>query len=382
VASESAESSKFRFRHHLVDTELEGNGFGQTALADLDGDGRQEFIVGVRAGELYAYKVHAPDRWTRHVVGTDSPSDVGLAVLDVDGDGFPDLVAGGAWYRNSGSLARPYERLVFDPELEAVHDLVAADVDGDGRPDILTMSDKNNLRWYAIPDDPSLPWRRTDIGEAVHAGLSVGDLNGNGFLDVVRTDVWFENVKGDGRRWRPHPIGPNTPPPPDFQPAFAFNATRSRVLDMNGDGHNDVVFTDAEIPGGKVWWMENVDGSGRTWRRHDVFSGNGPRRGAFHTLQVDDFDGDGDFDIFSCEMEWVRGDAAPRWYIWENLDGKGGTWIEHAVLDANLGGHEALVGDLTGNGLPDIVGKPWRAHPENGPEGKLFVVFLENLSDR
>jgi hypothetical protein len=220
AAPESAESSKFRFRLHLVDTDLEGNGFGQTALADLDGDGRPEFVMGLRGGELYVYKVHAPDRWTRHVVGADSPSDVGLTVLDVDGDGFPDLVAGGAWYRNSGSLARPYARFVFDPELEAVHDIVAADVDGDGRIDILTMSDRNNLRWYAIPDDPSLPWRKTDIGEAVHAGLSVGDLNGTGFLDVVRTDVWFENVNGDGRSWRPHPIGPNISPETAFRTSW------------------------------------------------------------------------------------------------------------------------------------------------------------------
>jgi hypothetical protein len=28
-----------------------------------------------------------------------------------------------------------------------VHDVEVADVDGDGWPDILTMSDKNNLRW-------------------------------------------------------------------------------------------------------------------------------------------------------------------------------------------------------------------------------------------
>jgi len=31
-----------------------------------------------------------------------------------------------------------------------VHDVEVADVDGDGRPDMLTMSDKNNLRWYRI----------------------------------------------------------------------------------------------------------------------------------------------------------------------------------------------------------------------------------------
>jgi hypothetical protein len=376
-AAESA--SKFRFRHHLIDTGLSGNGFGQTAIADLDGDGRLEFVMARRGGPLYVYQYHAPDRWTRHVVGDNSPSDVGLTVMDVDGDGRPDLVTGGAWYRNSGDLSRAFERIVFDAQLSAVHDLATADVNGDGRLDLLAMSDRHNLRWYPIPEDSRQPWPSHDIGAAVHAGLAVGDLNGDTRPDLVRTDVWFENLGADGKSWRQHAIGLNTPPPPDFQPAFAFNATRALVIDVNRDGHNDVVFTDAEIPGGKVWWMENRDGRGTRWLRHEIFSGGEPRRGAYHSLQVADFDADGDPDVFTCEMEHVRGRNPPRWYIWENLDGHGADWKEHVILDANLGGHEALAADLTGNGRLDIIGKPWTPHPQNALDGRMFVVFLENL---
>ncbi len=174
---------------------------------------------------------------------------------------------------------------------------------------------------------------------------------------MVRTDVWFENVRGDGTEWVEHPIGPSTPPPDDFRPAFAFDATKARVVDMTGNGVNDIVFTDAEIPGGKVWWMENVGGEGRQWRRHEVSRPRegAPRRGAYHSLQVADFTGNGHLDIFSAEMEWVRGAAAPRWYVWENLDGRGTRWHEHVILDANLGGHEALAGDVTGNGRLDVI---------------------------
>lgn len=142
----------------------------------------------------------------------------------------------------------------------------------------------------------------------------------------------------------------------------------------------DIVFTDAEIPGGKLWWMENIDGQGREWRRHDIPNGDpNRRRGAYHSLCVADLDSDGDLDIFTCEMESVRGEGTPQWFIWENLDGKGGFWQEHVILDQNLGGHEAVIGDVTGNGLPDIISKPWHAHPENALGGKTFVVFLENL---
>ena len=111
--------------------------------------------------------------------------------------------------------------------------------------------------------------------------------------------------------------------------------------------------------------MENLDGSGRVWRRHDVPNGPGPRRGAYHSLFVGDLDGDGDLDIVSAEMEAVGGHGSPRWYLWENLDGAGGQWREHVILDANLGGHEVMVGDLTGNGRPDLISKPWRPRPGN-----------------
>jgi hypothetical protein len=371
---------KFQFKHHIIDTTLPGHSYAQTALADLDGDGRLEYIVGQREGNIYWYKYHAPDDWSRRLLGENSPSDVGAYAIDVDGDGHIDLVTGGAWYRNSQDANRPFERIVFDPELRAAHDVLAADIDGDGRLEIITMSDRNNVRWYKISNDPTQPWQRHDIGPAVHAGLSVGDLDGDGDLDIVRTNIWFENVNGDGTKWVERFIGPNTPPPPDFRPSFAFDATRSFVCDMNGDGQNDIVFADAEIPGGKIWWMENLDGKGISWKRHDVPNADDVRRGAYHSLYVGDLDGDGDFDIFTCEMEAVGGERPPRWYIWENLDGKGGQWQEHVILDVNLGGHEAVVGDITGNGLRDIIAKPWTPKKTNAVGGKMFVVFLENVS--
>jgi len=52
--------------------------------------------------------------------------------------------------------------------------------------------------------------------------------------------------------WVEQAIGPNTPPPPDFQPYFAFDGTRAVVCDMNGNGghgshgFNDIVFTDQQ----------------------------------------------------------------------------------------------------------------------------------------
>jgi hypothetical protein len=35
---------------------------------------------------------------------------------------------------------------------------------------------------------------------------------------------------------------------------------------------------------------------------------------------------------------------------------------------------------VTGNGLPDIIAKPWNAQNTNALNGRMFVVFLENVS--
>ncbi len=361
---------ELRFRHHFIDRDLPGTGWGQTALVDLDGDGDLDFITGRRSGDLFWFEFRGAGDWKRRHLGQDSPSDVGGAALDVDRDGKPDFVAGGAWYRHGPD--EPWTRRVFDAELRAVHDLVTADLDGDGRADVITMSDKNNLRWYSIPADPTGPWTRHDIGPGVHAGAWPADLDGDGDLDVVRSNAWFENADGKGLKWAERaniPFGnPNKP--------FPF-ATRARSWDLDGDRDLDLVMTTNEIKNPKIAWIENADGKGGAWTLHELKPGDAAVRGAYHSLALADFDGDGDPDVFTCEMEGIAGEKPPRWFVWENRGG--GRFEERVVLDANLGGHEAVVGDVDGDGDLDACAKLWSPRKDNANGGRLHALFLENL---
>ena len=369
----------FQFAHHFIERDLPGDSYGQTALADLDRDGDLDFITGGKDVNktIYWFEFKSAGEWTRHVLGTNQPSDVGGTALDVDGDGWIDHVSGGAWYRNSGKpRVAPFERIVFDASLNAVHDLAAADLDGDGRTDIITMSDKSNLRWYRIPKDPRQPWERHDIGAGVHAGVAAGDIDGDGDLDIARSNAWFENADGKGLAWREHPLPFGNPKPP-----YPLS-TRCVIIDLNRDGHNDLVMTENEIRAGKIAWLENAGGRGRDWVVHLLAASDSDPRGAYHSLAVADFDLDGDPDIFTVEMEAIAGARQPRWFIWENQDGKGGAFVERVILDNQLGGHEAVVGDVDRDGDLDICAKLWRPRRDNANQGRNHADFLENRLPR
>ena len=149
---------------------------------------------------------------------------------------------------------------------------------------------------------------------------------------------------------------------------------------MNHDGRLDVVIADGENKGARIAWLEGPeDLKVGPWRTHVLPKGDKSARGAYHSLYVGDFDNDGDFDIFTAEMEAVPGDRPPRWFIWENRDGKG-HFVERVILDANLGGHEAVVGDVDDDGDLDICSKTWRPAKTNANGGRNHFDYLENLT--
>jgi hypothetical protein len=88
--------------------------------ADLDGDGGDELIIGVRdnlsdkPGEKCGVRVYKPidpraGKWERHLIDEGGVAVEDLAVADLDGDGRPDIVAVGRAtknvrvYRNMGT---------------------------------------------------------------------------------------------------------------------------------------------------------------------------------------------------------------------------------------------------------------------------------------
>jgi len=377
----------FQFQHHFISRDLptdqRGTGdYGLTALVDLDRDGDLDFVLGGRGAKperLYWFEFRGASNWVQHLVGTNYQSDVGLAALDVDGDGWTDLVCSGVWYRNTGKPAtESFERFTFATNAAGAHDILVADMDGDGRRDVVMMGDERTalkaLCWFRIPADPKQSWERHDIGPPVHGAITPGgvaDLDGDGDPDVLRADTWFENKDGKGHEWVAHA---NIP----FGRVGPFGkCVRTAVVDLDGDGKKEVVMSDADIVDSRVVILGNEDSKGGRWSKTEL-----PRSftyGSLHSLAVADLNGDGRPDIISNEQEELlpEGRENPRWVAWENLGG--GRFAEHILLDQRLGGHELQVGDVDGDGDMDICSKAWGPRPWNGNGGRMHADFLENL---
>ena len=353
------------FAYHEIDEV--GNRMGQTSLVDVDRDGDLDWITGCSNGDVWWFEYRGPDDWVRHEIGGGAGTDVGGTAFDVDGDGWVDQVSGSTWFRNPGTpRTKPFVKH-SNGSIGRSHDNVAADVDGDGRLDLVTMSDRSAVYWYKIPRDPTEDWEEHHVGPSVHGGLAprgVGDLDGDGDADVVRSTGWFENTDGKGAQWAWHA---NLDGGHDGK---YKDTTRSWIVDLDRDGDNDVVMCDCDRGGNdthRVHWFENADGRGGRWNRHAIAS----RKGDLHTLSVADFDGDGDPDVFSGEgpLGASGPDDKRRWFIWENAEGRGGAWKEHVILEGPRC-HEGVAADVDGDGDVDVCSKPWN--------GSLHV-YLENL---
>jgi hypothetical protein len=378
----AGETGGMKWTHFTIADPLPGSawGTGGTPLADFDGDGDLDIAIS-RRETLTAYWFERKDdaTWVRHEMGKSEglKSALGAAALDINADGRLDVVLNQVWFENPGGLAenpdKPWPAHAFTG---GGHDIIAADLSGDGRLDIITYHG-TVVSWF----DPSAEMKRTDIGqgEQNHGGIAprgAGDLDGDGDLDVVIPQYWFENPGrgvGDWTRheW-PHLAVPN---------ASYGTSMRAWIADLNADGRNDIIYSDCDTGQSHVYWVSNL-GRGDRWERHQVpdpptAPGDVPGTGSFHALGVADFDQDGDLDIFAGEQEdpdtyMTKQGKLPmkprglkeRGVVWLNSGGAQPAFTPVVIQIDNPGWHDVTLGDVDGDGDIDLVSKVWN---KDGP---------------
>jgi hypothetical protein len=387
LGAQPPNSAKLRWTHFTIDDPLPGTSWGTAGipLADLDGDGDLDCAISRdEAGDTHGfwwYERKSDSVWVRHLIN-DSPNifqGLGAAALDVDHDGWPDLVFDQVWFKNPGTLREKpnskWEVHVYDHTRHEVHDIISADINGNGWKDIVTFNG-DRLLWYDTSHSLAVTTVVKGIGnsEGGVAPHGAGDIDGDGDIDLVTIGKWYANPGNGVGTWVAHDWPHLAISNPTYGPSM-----RSWVADVDGDGKNDIVYSDCDTGYGHVYWVRNED-KGMHWTRYKLpdpptSPDNVAGIGSWHSLGVADFNGDGKLDIFAGEQEdpdnWHNGKLPmkpkglkPRGVIWINSGTKLPTFVPHVINEGNPGWHDASIGDVDGDGDVDIVSKIWN---KDGP---------------
>ncbi|MEW6305838.1 MAG: PVC-type heme-binding CxxCH protein [Verrucomicrobiota bacterium] len=293
-------------------------------------------------------------------------------VHDLNGDGWNDVLTYGLpntpafLYLNPKGKEQHWERHTVLDHVDN-ESPTFTDLTGDGKPEIVCNYEGNF--GYATPDwkNPTAKWTFHPITSGGNwqrftHGLGVGDINGDGRLDVMFKEGWLEqpaSLAGDPA-WKFNKV--------NFAPASA----QMYAYDVNGDGRADVITALAAHGYGLAWHEQlaekDANGSPK-WRSH-VFMHKQPDENRYgvafpelHAVELFDVDGDGLKDIITGNCYWAHGPAVAPGpgeegvLYWFRLvrNGSQVDWVPH-LIDANSGvGRQIGTGDVNGDGRQDLV---------------------------
>ena len=290
-------------------------------------------------------------------------------------------------------------------------DIAAGDVNGDGHDDVIIASDNSSQAFAVFGGQsfgstfslPSLTGANGfQINKADGLTLATGDVNGDGFADLIvwslsgtawGTDVIFGKASGF-----PSVIDLTAPPPASGFNFYQREATTDVASgDFNGDGYADIVsssFTDGPLVGGAVpseqgavdvifgrpSGLGNLTASDLNGSNGFQIHGVTYERLGLHVANAGDINGDGIDDLMILDDPEIAERAAyvvfgsrsgfPATFDLSTLNGANGFKID-ATLALSIAG----AGDVNGDGFGDIViGEP-SANAHGPASGESYVIF-------
>jgi len=323
--------------------------------------------------------------WQRHTIDDSSRGADGVRLADVDNDGVRDIVTG--W--EEGGVTRVYLHPGYARARErwpaitvgataSVEDAVFVDLDGDGAVDVVTSSEGRtramHVHWAPAGREryrEAAAWRMEPLPAAAGAmmwmfclPLQIDGRHGPDLVAAGKGDDamlgWFSAPSAARQlaEWKWHPLRP-------------VGWIMSLLAhDMDGDGDQDVVFSDRKGARTGCYWLERPNHEAdltQPWKEHRI--GLAGREVMF--IGLTDLDGDGAQDVLAC--------VSPSSLFWLRRAGVNAShWTEHALPVPAFSGLPKAVaaGDLDRDGRLDLV-----VTCENAVAPKHGVWWLRNTGE-
>lgn len=295
-----------------------------------------------------------------HRLGTDHSE--GISMLDMNGDGFVDLLSGAYWYQNPGAgggLWTQHQFRTVGVHNEFVSDCGEwiVDVDHDGLPDVVTAGwISNGLMWYRNPGAQATAagtmWKAEKITDSFDTeGGAFADINGDGKPDVALAHynragvLWVDFSKA---KPQVHHLG-----------GKAEDGHGIGIADINGDGKPDVL-----TPHG---WFQQIDADNDKWQWHADWE----LADAGFPILGYDVNHDGKMDLI-----YGQGHAYGLYWLEQSGTAERPVWIRHTIDESFSQSHALALVDVDGDGTPELItGKRYRGHAGGDP-GSYDPVVL------